>query len=308
MCQQGILMNHVHLTFFHERNILSSSTINSILKSMLVRTSSKNTTKSKSKAFFIRQTTEHDTASQTTKSSMPHEQTHIATWIKNQQWDELRSKLETALENTNTGDALHTRNENQTLVLACKFDAPSDIINKIVQINAELTQERDEDSHQTPLHILCQKPASQDRTKAIKILTERCPQAAIIMNLNGNTPLHELCKKTCNSAYAVSAFESVSLAGPAAMTMENHDDETPMEIFLLSQGDNVAFFEEEYQNQALKVLSRTNIMYLSNFKSNSRGEMYRLQCCQQAMYKKSASFDSCATVASTDDESETGTL
>ena len=302
-------MNHVHLTFFHERNILSSSTINSILKSMLVRTSSKNTTKSKSKAFFIRQTTEHDTASQTTKSSMPHEQTHIATWIKNhQQWDELRSKLETALENTNTGDALHTRNENQTLVLACKFDAPSDIINKIVQINAELTQERDEDSHQTPLHILCQKPASQDRTKAIKILTERYPRASIIMDSNGNTPLHDLCKIPCNSAYAVSAIESVCLAGPAAMTMENHDDETPMEIFLLSQGDNVAFFEEEYQNQALKVLSRTNIMYLSNFKSNSRGEMYRLQCCQQAMYKKSASFDSCATVASTDDESETGTL
>ena len=222
----------------------------------------------------------------------------IQNCIESQQWDSLRTAM---TQNADLPTSQVIQENPKLLLLACKFDAPSDIIQKLVQINAELTQERDEDSHQTPLHILCQKPASQDRTKAIKILTERCPQAAIIMNLNGNTPLHELCKKTCNSAYAVSAFESVSLAGPAAMTMENHDDETPMEIFLLSQDAAMTVLGEVYQNEVLQVLNKTNIMYLSNFKSNIRGEMYRLQCCQQAVFAKRTSMTSSTTCSTIDD-------
>lgn len=205
--------------------------------------------------------------------------------IKKKQWDVFRTMLETA----SVEEAIRSNKENQALLLACKYEAPLDIIEKLVQIKPELIQANDEESHQTPLHILCHKPASHDRNMAIVLLIQQYPQAVIIMDPKGNTPLHVLCRNPCDSAFAVSAIEAVSLAGPAAMIMENHYDETPMEIFLLSRNASISLYEEEYQNKGLKSLCRTNILHLSNFRSSSRGEMYRLQCCQQAMFEKKKS-------------------
>jgi len=206
--------------------------------------------------------------------------------------------------NQNNGDLakqvlLQDHHLTKILLLVCQHDAPSDVIEKIVDIKPELAQEKNDGSQQTPLHVLCGKatPASQERTKAIRVLAERYPQAAIIMDSNGNTPLHLLCRTPCDSAHAVSAVEAVSLAGPAAMTMENHDDETPMEMFLLSQATAVTVREEEYQNEVLKVLNRTNIKYLSNFKSSPCGEMYRLKCCQQAVFAIKRTSVSSATTS-----------
>mmetsp|Transcript_27100 Transcript_27100/g.42090 ORF Transcript_27100/g.42090 Transcript_27100/m.42090 type:complete len:274 (+) Transcript_27100:93-914(+) len=231
-----------------------------------------------------------------TKGKVTFQDEIITNYLKNQQWDELRTELES--------NACSLEFQHQTLVLACQYDAPSDIIKKIVETQSELAQERDDMLQQTPLHILCQKPGTQERNRNIQFLAERYPQAAIIMDANGNTPLHLMCQNPCDSAYAVSAIEAICVAGPAALTIENNDDETPMELFLMTQDTAMTVEQEEYQDQALKWLCKTNIMYLSNFKTNARGEMYRQQCCQQAVYEKQSSFDSCATCVSTDDESE----
>eukprot|EP00814_Leptocylindrus_danicus_P004345 CAMPEP_0116027186 /NCGR_PEP_ID=MMETSP0321-20121206/14455_1 /TAXON_ID=163516 /ORGANISM="Leptocylindrus danicus var. danicus, Strain B650" /LENGTH=265 /DNA_ID=CAMNT_0003500445 /DNA_START=144 /DNA_END=941 /DNA_ORIENTATION=+ len=225
--------------------------------------------------------------------------------VELQQWDALRTTLNHHQNNGDDNLAKQVLQDHpKILLLACQYDAPSDVIQKIVDIKPELAQEKANDgSQQTPLHILCQKatpPASQERTKAIRVLAERYPQAAIIMDSNGNTPLHLICRTPCDSAHAVSAVEAVSLAGPAAMTMENHEDETPMEIFLLSQATAMTVREEEHQNEVLKVLNQTSIKYLSNFKSSPCGEMYRLKCCQQAVFAtKRTSVSSATATAST---------
>eukprot|EP00814_Leptocylindrus_danicus_P004985 CAMPEP_0116033756 /NCGR_PEP_ID=MMETSP0321-20121206/19186_1 /TAXON_ID=163516 /ORGANISM="Leptocylindrus danicus var. danicus, Strain B650" /LENGTH=270 /DNA_ID=CAMNT_0003509907 /DNA_START=4 /DNA_END=819 /DNA_ORIENTATION=- len=231
------------------------------------------------------------------KGKVTFQDEKITNYLKNQQWDELRTEL----ESTSATTCSSLEFQHQTLVLACQYGAPPDIIKKIVQTRSDLVQTKDDKLQQTPLHILCQKPGTQERNKNIQFLAERYPQAAIIMDANGNTPLHLMCQNPCDSAYAVSAIEAICLAGPAALTMENHDDETPMELFLMSQATAMTVEQEEYQDQALKWLCKTNIMFLSNFKTSARGEMYRLQCCQQAVYKQQSSFDSCV---STDDESE----
>lgn len=199
--------------------------------------------------------------------------------IKSQDWDTLRSVLKHTKSSSHATD-------NQTLLLAIKYDAPHHIVRKLVDIRPDLMEQKDRKYSQTPLHLLCRRPVTQESQKIILLLAEEYPQAAVIMDSSGMTPLHLICINPCNSSRVVSSIEALCQAAPVALMMTNDDGETPMECFLMSQIGRT-MKEEEYQNKAVTAFQRASVKYLSSTKKTTKGEMYRMKCRQQDLFVRS---------------------
>lgn len=208
--------------------------------------------------------------------------------MEQQEWDVLRSKLDIpdAAKVIQQNDT-----ENQpTLLLACQKDAPCDIIRKLVQIKPELLHEKDGEFRHTPMHDMCLKPITSETADLIAFFSEQEEQCqkfthcSILSSVDscGMTPLHLLSMNPCKTAHAVRAFHALIHAGPAALTVENDEDETPLELFLVSQCPDM-YEEEKFQCEVMALMHKSSKVFQENIRA-VRGEMYRLQCRQQNLY------------------------
>ena len=199
-------------------------------------------------------------------------------YIEDQQWEILREKLFITSSEAFISDIIQA----DTLLLACQNEAPYDVIKMLVSIKPELLKEKDTEFGHTPLHLMCLNIITQESARGIALLANEYSEATTMPDSYGMTPLHLVCMSPCKSESAVSVIKALCNIGPAALTMENDDDEIPMEVFIMSQTCD-SYVAEESQNNAIRLMHKASGIYLLNRQLKIRCEIDRLACCQEAM-------------------------
>mmetsp|Transcript_26978 Transcript_26978/g.41830 ORF Transcript_26978/g.41830 Transcript_26978/m.41830 type:complete len:291 (+) Transcript_26978:3-875(+) len=170
--------------------------------------------------------------------------------MERKKWRSLRTML--TKEGLSAEEAILADPNSQLLLLACKYGAPVDVIERLVTIKPDLAWETDDDCNRAPLHIACLNAYSnQDAPDILTVLIAQNPKATTCLDSNGNTPLHLLCKNYCNCIRAVVAIDVLSRKGPAALIIENNEGQTPLEILLLSEETGI-FGDNNLQIDAIK--------------------------------------------------------
>ena len=151
--------------------------------------------------------------------------------VQQRKWHIIRFHLETFAGK----DAICQNANDSTLLLACKYKAPTDIILELADLKPELLHAKDIKMGKTPLHFLCINPTFANVAQIITRLAEQYPEAATCVDSRGMTPLHLACTAPCKSSKYVSIVDVLCIIEPTALIMENQDGETPLEVFLMSQ-------------------------------------------------------------------------
>jgi len=220
--------------------------------------------------------------------------TELQKFIENKEWDVLHAKLD---DFCGFKEVIQSNAEDQTLLLACKYKAPFDLIKRIVAIEPALLKAKETESIRTPLHLMCLDAGakisiSKDIAQSIIFLASVFVQATTTKDSEGMTPLHLLCMNACNASHVVSTIKELSTIGPAALTFENNKNETPMEVFLMSQTQSSdqwpTIDDVVYQDDAVTFLQKKTAEYRKGIKAIARREMYRLTCRMQDLFVRGA--------------------
>ena len=193
--------------------------------------------------------------------------------IEGSNWEILNAKL----QRSSAEDAILENEGNQLLLTACQHGAPLEIIMELISIKPEQAQQVDKEFQQTPLHLACLNMMNEDSAHIISLLATQYSQSTTMEDECGMTPLHLMCMNPCKSPASVAAINALCQKGPAALTMENEDGETPIEIFIISQNCN-SYEEHDCQVAALDIMHKACGKYLLNAKR----EAMRMVPCRLA--------------------------